>query len=290
MKIEVKPVSKRILAMLCAFALLLMLPACRSNQPPETTTAETKSERIIETTTRPETTAEPPSYPFAPMPDEEPVGQSHEPLRGGEMAIERASINDIVGRFGAYESYSAERIGYGAGIKLKYPNMAITIAGAFSFGQGDDFEWASDNYWWVGNKDVPLTETDKTMIGRVSYLLWTDAGIDLPAPRGLKIGDSEEDVLRSYLDLRAKYTGANSDSPWYARIIYGQDDLDAQPYYEGSNIGSYQIYTDEAHPSPVACDYSIYYTCDHKYNMEGISFYIKDQMIAAIEQWCAEGD
>jgi len=275
--------SKRISATLCAFALLLMLPACGSNQPPETTTAATKSEMIVETTTRPETTAEPLSYAFAPIPDEEPAGQSHEPLRGGEMAIERASINDIVGRFGAYESYSAERIGYGAGIQLKYPRLTVKIAGAFSFGQEDDF-------WWVGSTEVPLTETDLALVGRVSALLWTDPGIALPAPRGLKIGDSEEAVLRGYLDLRAKYADMDSDNPWRARTIYGQDDLDAQPYYEGSNIGSYRIYTDDAYPPPVASDYVINYTCDYRYNLEGISFYIKNHTVTAIEQYSFEGD
>jgi len=56
------------------------------------------------------------------------------------MVIENASINDIVKRFGAYESYETARDGYSAVVGLKYPNLYVKITGAsFSFDQGDDY-------------------------------------------------------------------------------------------------------------------------------------------------------
>ncbi|MCL1951202.1 MAG: hypothetical protein FWF60_00090 [Oscillospiraceae bacterium] len=128
-------------ALLCA-ALLFLLPACGSIYSPAVTTAAAEpATQAPAPTTEPETTAAPPpSYPFAPIPDQEPPGQSHEPLRQGEMVIENASINDIVKRFGAYESYETARDGYSAVVGLKYPNLYVKITGAsFSFDQGDDY-------------------------------------------------------------------------------------------------------------------------------------------------------
>jgi hypothetical protein len=73
-------------------------------------------------------------------------------------------------------------------------------------------------------------------------------------------------------------------------MIYGQDDIAAEPYYEGSNVCGYRIYPDEEYPPPVACDYSIDYTCDHNDRMESISFYMKDHVVIAIEQSSFDGD
>jgi len=278
---------KRTAALICLAVLLLLLPACGNDQPPVVTTNETTTATQPETTAQPEITTAPLStWPFAPIPDKEPPDQSHEPLRQGEMVIERASINDIVERFGVYESYSTSRSeGYGAWVQLEYPNLIVEISGAFSFDQDDDS-------WGFGNKDTLLTEADKATVGFVSHLFWNDSNINLIGPRGLKIGDSEKKVLRCYLDLRAERQNDPENGSWQddTRMIYRQDDSTEKPYAGFNGNGYYRLYADEEYPPPVPCDYSIVYACsDMSYMLEGTEFYIKDSKVVAIRQWYHEG-
>lgn len=281
--------TKRISAILCAFALLFMLPACGVKDPSEAITAETEPEMIIETTTRPETTTEPPFYSFAPIPDEESPGQSHEPLRGGEMAIEWACVNDIVGRFGAYESYTTERDVNGGQVQLNYADLTVEIA--YGYSPPVSFDYGEDYWPFREGADVPLAKADKALIGQVSRLFWTDRDIDLPAPRGLKIGDSEADVLRSYLDLRTKYKDTDLDNPWRTRAIYGREDSIARSDPNGfSSEGWYRIYPGDEYPPPVPCDYTIVYFCsDMSFMLEGTEYCIKDSKVVAIDQSCHGG-
>ena len=282
--------AKRISILLCMFALMFMLHACGENQPSEDIKSEiTTIEITFETMTELETTtAPPPAWPFAPIPDKEPPGQSHEPLRQNEMVIERASVNDIVKRFGAYEGYSTSRQGTGDDsiIELRYTNLTVMISYRYMQLSFSDEDW---NTWYFGDYEVQLTQADKAVEGRVSRLFWTDPDVDLPVPRGLKIGDSEEKVLRSYLDLRAKYKDADSDNPWRARIIYSVADSTEQPAIDFNSSGYYRVYMDESPPVP--CDYSIHYNCnDMGWMLEGTVYYIKNSKIVAIGQHCAEGD
>ena len=285
--------TKRIIAALLCVALLFMLCACGNDPSPATTTIATEPATQVptQTTTQPETTAVPlPSYSFAPIPGTESPGQSHEPLRGGEMAIERASINDIVERFGAYEGYKAGLYPEidAAIVELKYPNMIVEISygyEALSFGGGDDNRRTSDE-----EPQPELTKADKAVTGWLRRLCWTDKSIDLTAPRGLEIGDSEEKVLRSYLDLRTKY--GDTDNPWRARVIYEWADSVAPDASDGfSSSGCYRIYEDEGYPPPVPCDYSIGYgSSDMSYMLEGTEYYIRDHVVVAIKQHRVDAD
>jgi hypothetical protein len=195
-------------------------------------------------------------------------------------------VNDIVARFGTYESGSA---GWypeidAAIAELQYPDMTVEISygyKALSFGGGDDYGRPS------GEEPQPeLTKADKAVTGYLRRLFWTDPGLNLTGPRGLKIGSSEEDVLRSYLDLRAKY--GDTDNPWHARVIYEESDSVAPNGFSSS--GFYQVYEDDRYPPPLPCDYSIGYACgDMSYMLEASVFYIKDHVVVAIEQQYASG-
>ena len=280
---------KRAIALLCALLLLFLAASCTQGVPDSTTPPETITE--IETTTEAETTTEPepaPDYPFAPIPDTPPAGQSDLPLTQGEMVIKQASINDIVKRFGAYENCTTEPRGYKPVLRLVYPGLAIEI-------EYYDYDQLSfvivDDYWSYAEEDnLSLTDNDKAVVGAISHVEWTAPDINLPAPRGLKIGHPEEKVLCSYLDLRGKYPDT-ADS-WKARVIYMPSDSLPEQAYDGfSSSGFYRVYTDEEYPPPVPCDYSIHYSCnDMSYMLEGTGYYIKDGRVVAIEQYCAEGD
>jgi len=128
---------------------------------------------------------------------------------------------------------------------------------------------------------VPLTEADKAVVGFVSGLSWSDPDLNLTGPRGLKIGDSEEKVLKSYLDLRAKYAGLVTDDPVHARYIYMHDD---SKWPNGFNSrGYYSVSEDDS--------YAITYFCsDMSYMLEGTSYSIIDHKVVSISQRCVEGD
>ena len=125
------------------------------------------------------------------------------PLRLGEIVINNLSVDDIAARFGAYDR--AETAYYpfpGNGchyIRLFYPGLVVELEsyfedGRYSFG-GGRFEY--------GERDNPLSETDRSLPMWVVNIVWTKH--DLAGPRGIKIGDSQAAVRAKYLDLSPRY-------------------------------------------------------------------------------------
>jgi hypothetical protein len=214
------------------------------------------------------------------------------PLQLGEIIINDVSVDDIVARFGVYTRYETAYYPFpGNGchyIRLFYPGLSIELEsyfedGRYSFG-GNRFEY--------GERDNPLSETDRSLPMWAVNILWTEH--DLEGPRGIKIGDSEAEVRAKYLDLSARY---NDGKTLYALAdVHPETPESAWGYLKSG--GETQILTAaqrDAKSLNITAENALAYyevdppfsfedTTNHMYGYQFSLFYFSGGKLTAIEQ------
>jgi len=156
-------------------------------------------------------------------PEPEP-GLEAEPLKDGEIKFEAMSVNDVVAKYGKYNSYRtgySPRPGTEIDIDILYDDIRIVLKDInqeLSFTEDIKSDLDKDYEYYYSENAFPLTEIDRALKLEVSRISWNDKNII--GIRDIKIGDSVGDVRSKFLDRFARYNNGHT--------VYSYRDLSGQ--------------------------------------------------------------
>jgi len=203
------------------FAVSLLLPACQPSVVPPVSSSS-MTEEI--------SSAEPSSLPAEPSVPSSDPGPLPIPLQAGENLFSKASIRSITDEYGPFSSYNVRYEGEGTGcfeIHLFYENMRFVlytddIESARSLAEAENQSSGAPDFDFG---ELPLTEEELTRTESVRAFSWSDPSIE--GPRGIRVGDSADQVRASFLDKSSLYTDGTLYSEMDAQLTppLSEDDL-----------------------------------------------------------------
>jgi len=186
--------------LILTFAVSLLLPACQQPPvPPVPSSSMTEGISSGEPSSPPTDMSVPASKP-APFPI---------PLQSGENLFSKASLRSITDEYGPFSSYNVRYEGEGTGcfeIHLFYENMRFVlytdnVESAKSLVEAENQSTEEPDFDFG---ELPLTEEELMRTESVREFSWSDPSIE--GPRGIRVGNSADQVRASFLDKSSLYT------------------------------------------------------------------------------------
>lgn len=183
------------------------------------------------------------------------------PLAADEITIESLSINELIERYGEPLRYETAYWPGNASayVHFVYDDKAVTLMDsgcALSFAQdspeGFDF----------GDKDISLTDGDRTLTLPISGFLWTD---DTIALRGIYVGDSLQTVKSRFFDESIQYN----------------DGMTLYWVEENGALGQYLQYDENKQLTGITyADSYLYYGTGYPESRNAIFYFMEDILVA----------